>query len=142
MLNVFRDNVPIEFLDEDAHLFENHTVLGFDNENSNENDAIRDWSPLEGFTETIEPAYHRTTNKTSGSVCTKCVQFKIEVLKSQITISKLQKRCSEKTSEIKRLRLSQKRAQMAKASLEELLKEIKEKKWISDEGRDVLNVNE
>lgn len=127
-------------MEEDAHLFENHTIL--DSKNSDEYEAIRDWTQLEGFEETMQPTNHRMANNTAEHLCTKCVQLEIEVQKSQVTISKLQKRCSEKTSEIKRLRLSKKRAQMAKKSLEELLKEIKEKKWISDEGRDVLNVNE
>lgn len=74
-------------------------------------------------------------------MCSKCVQLGTEVQKLQITVSHLQKKCKEKTSEIKRLRLSEKRSKAAKTSLEGILKEVKDRKWISDEGSNVLNVN-
>lgn len=141
----FRESYAIEFLEEDAHLFENqqqHNVFCSTVKNNKENEAFSDWSQLEKFPEIIEETNHHTANNSSKSLCTKCVQVEIEVQKAKITISKLQKRCGEKTSEINRLRLSQKRAQMAKQTLEDILKDMKEKNLISDEGRSILNVNE
>lgn len=64
-----------------------------------------------------------------------------ELQKSKMTVEKLQKRCNEKAAEIKRLRAAEKRSRIAKCSLEEILCELKNKKWISNEGHAVLNVN-
>ena len=74
------------------------------------------------------------------NVCCKCVQLDMELQKSKQVIAKLQKKCHEKNSEIKRLRASEKRAKMVRSSLEEIMRQIKEKKWISDEGEEVMNV--
>lgn len=76
----------------------------------------------------------------SNDICQKCIQLNLELQKSKCVIAKLQKRCTVKSAEIKRLRAAEKRSKFAKQSLEEILREIKAKKWISDEGQDVLNV--
>lgn len=82
--------------------------------------------------------YHNQINNKRSAK--KCLQLEMKLQKSEIVISKLQKRCADKTSEIKRLRLSEKRSKLAEKTLEDLIHEMKEKNWISEEGRDVLNV--
>lgn len=74
------------------------------------------------------------------TMCCNCVQLEIDLHKTKITLSKLQKRCHDKAAEIKRLRASEQRAKTAKYTLEEMIREMKQKKWISDEGQNVLNV--
>lgn len=75
------------------------------------------------------------------SVCNKCVDVQVELQKAKIAVEKLKKKCSDKASEIKRLKAAEKRSRQAKCTLEEMLQEMKKKKWITDEGQDVLNVN-
>lgn len=65
-----------------------------------------------------------------------------ELQKAKLVVTKLQKRCTEKASEIKRLKAAEKRSRLARCTLEDMLQEMKQKKWITDEGQDVLNVNE
>lgn len=69
-----------------------------------------------------------------------CIQLDIELQKAKLTIIKLQKRVSEKTAEINRLKASEKRHKLAKCNLVEILGELKNKKWISEEGQQTLNV--
>lgn len=76
-----------------------------------------------------------------SKVCTKCTQLEVELQKSKMAVEKLQKRCNEKAAEIKRLRAAEKRSRTAKCSLEEILCELKNKKWIYNEGQAILNVN-
>lgn len=63
-----------------------------------------------------------------------------QLQKSISIIAKLQKRCALKTAEVNRLKASEKRLRLSKCTLEEILRELKEKKWITDEGQSVLNV--
>lgn len=103
---------------------------------------------VNGFSDTLtHPHLHQDLQNTIEEstvyeeICKKCLETELKLQKSQIIIAKLQKRCSKKTSEIKRLRVSEKRAKLGKRTLEELLHDVKENKWISDEGQQVLNVN-
>lgn len=84
---------------------------------------------------------NRTHNDVSA-VCGKCVQVEIDLQKSKAVIKKLQARCVQKTAEIKRLRAAEKRSKIAKCNLGEMLREMKEKNWISNEGQEILNVND
>lgn len=86
----------------------------------------------------FEPPIERDKNV---HVCQKCIDLDIQLQKAKSTITKLQKKCSEKTSDINRLKASEKRLRLSKCTLEEIFREFKEKKWISDEGQSVLNVN-
>lgn len=81
------------------------------------------------------------SDKITNNVCQKCTELNLELQKNKLVVLKLQKRCAQKSAEIKRLRAAEKRAKCAKMSLEEILREIKENKWISDEGQEVLKVN-
>lgn len=74
------------------------------------------------------------------SICSKCAQLEIELQKSKNVVEKLKKRCIDKTAEIKRLRSAEKRTKMAKYSLEEILRDLRNKKWISAAGENVLKV--
>lgn len=74
-------------------------------------------------------------------VCKKSLQMEIQLIKANETITKLQRRCAEKTEQLNRLKASEKRCRLAKKNLEEILREFKEKKWVSDEGQQILNVN-
>lgn len=81
------------------------------------------------------------TNNIAKVVCQKCTELNLELQKCKSVVLKLQKRCTEKSAEIKRLRAAEKRAKLAKISLEEILREFKANKWISDEGQEVSKVN-
>lgn len=74
------------------------------------------------------------------NVCQNCVQQNVELQKLKATVSKIQKKCAQKAAEIKRLRAAEKRSKFAKKTLEEMLCELKENNWISDEGREALKV--
>lgn len=101
------------------------------------------WSPSH-LDELIEHIPIENTSECSShdqnDFCLKCPQVNLQLQKSKLQIIKLKKQCAQKSSEIKRLRAAQTRSKLAKSSLEEIIREIKEKKWISDEGQDVLNV--
>lgn len=64
----------------------------------------------------------------------------MKLIRANETIKKLQTRCSEKTAQINRLNVSEKRHQLSKKSLQEILRDIKEKKWINDDGQKILHV--
>lgn len=64
----------------------------------------------------------------------------MKLIRANETIKKLQKRCSEKTAQINRLKVSEKRHLLLKKSLQEIVRDIKEKKWISDDGQRILHV--
>lgn len=151
---VISENQPIEYLEEDASYFENQTqsldLLSDETIHRNEHnhihgDTINDLSQFEALVDTLEKENTNDTtvnDKGKPNLCKKCLQLEVKLQKSQMVISKLQKRCADKTGEIKRLRLSDKRSKMANKTLEDLFREIKSKKWISDEGQEVLNVIE
>lgn len=146
------ENATIEYLEEDAALFEKPQLLASNqvsdkilqnpsNDECKEN--VHDWSQFAHLDEIGHTGHTHDTIVRSQSellACNKCVQLQFELEKSKILVSKLQKRCAVKTAEIKRLRVSEKRSKLAKKTLEDVLREIKEKKWISAEGQDVLNV--
>lgn len=146
------ENATIEYLEEDAALFEKPQLLASNqtsdkilqipsNDECKEN--VHDWSQFAHLDEIGHTGHTHDTMAQSQSellACNKCVQLQFELEKSKIVVSKLQKRCAVKTAEIKRLRVSEKRSKLAKKTLEDVLREIKDKKWISAEGQDVLNV--
>lgn len=143
--------MPIEYLDEDASYFESQqqTLISSESvnaatisQNQHDGEKTNDWSLFDGLNDTMTDIHDTNEGSlTHEEICKKCLQMELKLQKSQATIAKLQKRCSQKTSEIKRLRVSEKRAKLSKKSLEDLLHDIKENKWISDEGQSVLNVN-
>lgn len=129
-------------MDEDASYFESHPQLLVSNVTTNtqsrcNEETTNEWSTFDGLDDSM-PHEVETNN---AEICKKCFELEVKLQKSQVVISKLQKRCAEKSAQIKRLRASEKRSKLAKKSLEDLLQDIKEKKWISDEGQNVLNVN-
>lgn len=77
----------------------------------------------------------------ANHICSKSIQLEFELQKARIIIDRLQKRCAEKAVQINRLKVAERRATLAKLNLEGIIKDIKERKWISDEGEQVLNVN-
>lgn len=149
LFKIFRESAPIEYLEEDAAYFETQSStpnngIPIETSASNPEPETHQWDEFEDFdlgTDENINNINVTNDQPKQFLCDKCVQIDTELQKSQMTIKKLQKRCAEKTAEIKRLRVSEKRAKMAKKTLEELLSEIKDKKWISDEGQNILNVN-
>lgn len=132
-------------MEEDAPYFENGQSLpnlNSHDESTENSEGYEDVWSQNYFDEVIEhsPIAECSSSNQPKHVCEKCVKLDLELQKSKLTISKLQKRCIEKTAEIKRLRAIEKRSNFAKNSLQEILREIKNKKWISDEGQQVLNV--
>lgn len=73
-------------------------------------------------------------------ICSQSINLNLKLQRANETIAKLQKRCSEKKSEIDRLRSALKRAKLSKFNYKELLEEIKEKNMISEEGHHILQV--
>lgn len=82
---------------------------------------------------------HQFTNTEN---CGKCLQLELELKKAKIEVLNLKKRCHDKAAEIKRIRASEQRSKSSKSSLEEMVRELKQKKWITDEGQAAMNVNE
>lgn len=106
---------------------------------SNEPQCMQFFSQFDELLDTVQQYEPSQPNEHQNS-CANCLKLDVRLQKSEMTIKKLQKRCADKSNEIKRLRLSEKRSKLAKKTLEELLCEIKDKNWISDEGRDILKV--
>lgn len=146
-----------EYLEEDGETSKSLPICN-PSQNLNENfEVIDDWEQCDNFNEIIEytpdcdvVCQHLDSQNTQRGqenvenilkVCTKCTQLEVELQKSKTAVEKLQKRCKEKAAEIKRLRAAEKRSRTAKSSLEEILCELKNEKWISNEGQAVLNVN-
>lgn len=77
---------------------------------------------------------------TNMHICQKSINLDIQLQKAKSTIAKLQKKCADKVAEVNRLKAAEKRLRLSKCSLEEILRDLKEKKWISDEGENILNV--
>lgn len=67
--------------------------------------------------------------------------MELKLQKYEQIIQKLKDRCTEKTSEINRLRAALKRIALSKTNMKELLQQLKDKKFITDEGHSVLQVN-
>lgn len=74
-------------------------------------------------------------------ICSQSIFLQLKLQQSNEVIERLKKRCSERTKEVARLRASLKRVTMHKMNLKEILDEIKEKKMISEEGHQILQVN-
>lgn len=109
-------------------------------------EKIDHWSQCDNFDDIIEYENGTASNQNKAAnividICSKCVQLEVELQKSKMVVAKLQKRCIDKTAEIKRLRCAEKRSKIARSSLEDIIREIKKKNWISVEGENVLNVN-
>ncbi|XP_031638198.1 uncharacterized protein LOC116350533 [Contarinia nasturtii] len=121
----------LEYLEEDSLFFENQKEAS----SSISYAAVPSvqWlqSDLDQIIEYDAECIASESDQNAKDICTKCMQLDMELQKLRGLVSKLQKRCVDKSSE--------KRAKMAKKSLEEILKEIKEKKWVSEEGQAVLN---
>lgn len=138
----------MEYLDEDESLLLDH-FSGSPQEKNDENRVNNDVSgPSQASKENIcvvnEVSSHNTctSNPAQGSAaCNKCVQLDVELQRTKLVVIKLQKRCTDKSSEIKRLKAANQRSKLAKCTLEDMLQEMKQKKWITAEGEDVLNVN-
>lgn len=77
---------------------------------------------------------------TQVSVCNKCVRLEVELQKVRLVVAKLKKRCSDKTAEIKRVKAAEKRSRLSKSNLEDMVQELKQKKWITAEGQDVFKI--
>lgn len=80
-------------------------------------------------------------NVVQNNICEKCIKQNMTIQKFQSVILRLQKRCAQKSAEIKRLRAVGKRSKFAKKSLEEMLNEMKKNKWITNEGQEIMSVN-
>lgn len=138
----------IEYLDEDESLLSNQ-LFGWSHETS-ENERVSNevsgssqiLNEVESVANEICSHIASTSNPAQGiAICNKCVQLEVELQKAKLVVLKLKKRCTDKVSEIKRLKAAEKRSRLAKCTLEDMLQEMKQKKWITDEGEDVLNVN-
>lgn len=143
------EDQPIEYLEVDSSYFQNQEQSSSQCDEVTPNihhpeDTPNFWSQYDVLDNTVEvEQIHQTPiDAEQQDICKNCLVLEVELQKSKMVIAKLQKRCADKTAEINRLRLSEKRAKLAKKTLEDLLKDIKNKNWISDEGRDVLNVIE
>lgn len=77
----------------------------------------------------------------NAHVCKKSLELQVQLTRANETIKKLQRRCAEKTLQLNRLKATEKRCRLAKKNLEEMVRDMKEKKWISDEGQLILHVN-
>lgn len=90
----------------------------------------------------VDETYFELPNETATQihVCKKCIDLDIELQKAKSAIRKLQNRCAEKTAHINRLNAAEKRHKILKSSMEDILRQLKEKKWISEEGQNVLRV--
>lgn len=134
----------IEFLEDEASYIENEQRLANLNPHDEPKKNGGDCEVTECLFEVAEQMFECSENDQQAEnleeVCRKCIQLDMDLQKSKQVIAKLQKKCREKNSEIKRLRASEKRAKIVKSSLEEIMRQIKEKKWISEEGEEVMNV--
>lgn len=74
-------------------------------------------------------------------ICSKSIYMELKLHKYEEIIEKLQKRCTVKTTEINRLRTALKRITLSKTNMNELLQQLKDKNFITDEGHSVLQVN-
>lgn len=72
--------------------------------------------------------------------CAKSLRLDVQLQKANEVIKTLQKRCSEKTKEINRLRSSLKRAEVNKSNLKVVLNEMRDKEMISNECHRILEV--
>lgn len=72
----------------------------------------------------------------------KSFALELQLIKANETIEKLQKRCAEKTALINRLRASEWRLRLSRSNLQGILNDFKKKKWVTEEGQHILNVNE
>lgn len=129
----------MEYLQEDAAFVEsNHEMVVGQVEHAKTTDAVALSSAPSDNCISKEIQVEHDVSITS--TCSECIQLDLELQKTKAVVLKLQNRCAEKTAEIKRLRAAEKRSKLAKSSLNEILRELKENKWISSEGEDVLNV--
>lgn len=74
-------------------------------------------------------------------ICSKSIYMEMKLQKAEKIIENLKKRCTEKSSEINRLRSALKRVTLSKTNLKELLQQLKDRNFISDDGHNVLQVN-
>lgn len=86
-------------------------------------------------------ATEKQTQITNTRNCGKCLQLELELKKAKIEVLNLKKRCHNKAAELKRIRASEQRSKSSKSSLEEMIREMKQKKWITDEGQAAMKVN-
>lgn len=79
---------------------------------------------------------------TNTQNCGKCLHLELELKKAKIEVLNLKKRCHTEAAEIKRIRAAEQRSKSSKSSLEEMIRELKQKQWITNEGQAAMNVNE
>lgn len=141
---------PIDFLDEDSSLLSSFS--GWPQEPNEHECMTNTGRSLEiNHNGVMCDSFSRVTSNSNVTEkqaqianthdCCKCLQLEVELKKSKIEVLNLKKRCQNKAAEIKRLRAADQRSKSAKCSLEEMLREIKQKKWITDEGQAAMNVN-
>lgn len=75
-----------------------------------------------------------------GHFCAESLRLEVRLQHANKIIEKLQKRCSEKTKEISRLRIVVKQAESQNQSLKQILQKMRESKALSEEGFEILNV--
>lgn len=163
MLRVFkiycfcRENSEIEYLEEDTALLvglpqEFFSEIDFSSDQSEKDirdvQILNDSSQNDDLNESTEcsnyrpqsPGTYACQHGEKENICPSCIQLEIRLQQSNILISKLKKRCAEKTAEIVRLRAAEKRAKFSNKNLHEMLDEFIAKKWVTEEGQDVLKV--
>lgn len=73
--------------------------------------------------------------------CPKSIQLEFDLQKAKKTIEKLQIGSKEKAAKINRLQKALNRSKLTNSNLKDLLNDLKNRKWISDEAHSILNVN-
>lgn len=131
-------------MDEDASLFSGFS--GWPQEQNNpglsleisDNGMTSDYSSRATCSSNATEKPSKITNTHN---CGKCLQLELELKKTKIEVLNLKKRCHNKAAEIKRIRASEQRSKSSKCSLEEMVRGMKQKNWITDEGQVAMNVN-
>lgn len=89
-----------------------------------------------------DPAQTSPEVVSTEHICSKSIYLELKLQRARETISKLQKRCADKTAEIGRLKSAVKRLAVSKTNLKELIEDIKQKNMISEQGhQNLIQVN-
>lgn len=72
--------------------------------------------------------------------CSRSIQLELKLLKANEIIKNLQLKYAAKNAEINRIRSNLRRIKLSKSNLEAILREVKEKKLISEEGHRIMKV--
>lgn len=79
-------------------------------------------------------------NESETHTCSKSIELVLKLQKANDAIKALQLKHKEKMTEINRIRSSLRRTQLRNSNFQAILKEIKNKKMISEEGVRILKV--